>query len=377
MFFNPPQVFDGNMIEHNPDSGFHVLSPKDIRVRKVASSCPDQAGVEVYWQEAERRRKRKRLRASGTAVLSKVRKEPGESIQLVAVNKSATLEGSISVSLPHTMDPRRLNGTQFELTELRRLLPRDITPNIPLACGNIVRFCTVHTRLAPRSVVQLLQCPADSDDKKQAGFVFLAGVGGSHPSPMCWEGYVLHCPLGPRGDGVSTWECTQGFGGNGHHHGPDCHHAADFQCSEGTPVLAVFNGRVIKVQDSRHLGGPHVDLLPEANIICVQRHNSSAVAMYLHLEPRSSVVMEGQDVLSGQVLGRAGRTGFSTGQFVCRQLSCAARILCSVPSRCALAFSIEFSRPPRLADAHVGAVRREAWRCSPRCRTLVQRSRLA
>ena len=93
------------------------------------------------------------------------------------------------------------------------------------------------------------------------------------------------------------------------------HHSADFVASEGNDLLCVCDGVVVGVNDSKTLGAPHVDLLPEANFVQV-KSSSGFVAQILHIQTGTATVQVGDTVRRGQVLGRVGNVGFSTGAHV-------------------------------------------------------------
>ncbi|MGC9362873.1 MAG: M23 family metallopeptidase, partial [Candidatus Syntrophosphaera sp.] len=78
------------------------------------------------------------------------------------------------------------------------------------------------------------------------------------------------------------------------------HQGVDYRAGYGTPVYAVASGTVTA---SRYAGG-------WGNEIRI-RHNSGMITQYAHLSRRN--VRRGQKVVRGQVIGRVGSTGRSTG----------------------------------------------------------------
>ena len=90
------------------------------------------------------------------------------------------------------------------------------------------------------------------------------------------------------------------------------HSAADF------PVVAARGGKVIGLRSdsSIHCGGmgeaPGESCWTEANYVLVD-HGDGTSALYMHLAQGSVQVSVGKTVAQGQVLGRAGSTGWSTG----------------------------------------------------------------
>ncbi len=89
-----------------------------------------------------------------------------------------------------------------------------------------------------------------------------------------------------------TFRVSQRF-----HHG---HRALDFAARKGTPVRSVAYGRVVKVRKWRTSYGKHV----------VVRHPGGRT---LSAHMSGIRVRKGQRVRPGQVLGRVGSTGNSTG----------------------------------------------------------------
>ena len=86
--------------------------------------------------------------------------------------------------------------------------------------------------------------------------MFLAAPDSPHPNPSEWLGVTLLLPLASERR-RKKWMCTQGFGGAGHHRGLSMHHACDFACPEGTPLVAVAAGVVALVRDDASIGaGP-------------------------------------------------------------------------------------------------------------------------
>ncbi len=78
------------------------------------------------------------------------------------------------------------------------------------------------------------------------------------------------------------------------------HQGVDYRASYGTPVYAVANGTVI---EARYNGG-------WGNVIRI-KHPSGMITQYAHLS--SIGVRNGSSVRKGQVIGRVGSTGQSTG----------------------------------------------------------------
>jgi murein DD-endopeptidase MepM/ murein hydrolase activator NlpD len=115
----------------------------------------------------------------------------------------------------------------------------------------------------------------------------------SHETPRLWNGAVTH----PRPTRV-----TSRFGDGREFNGQvtSRHMGTDFAGAVGAPVRAAARGRVALV-DRFYLGG---------NVIYID-HGAGLVTAYLHLSEQ--LVVEGDTVEAGQVIGRVGATGRVTG----------------------------------------------------------------
>ena len=239
----------------------------------------------------------------------------------LAVENLASDNAEVVVSLSAHAEPANIrSGTLFAPGVLHRNnLPEGVTPNLPERLGPAVSFVTLSASIPPRSIAYL--CSAAPTADRAPGFVYKLSTGGPHVSPDAWDGLTLGFPLDCSAirsncvDGVGEGSvlCTQGFGGKGHHRGSAAHHSADFDCPVGTPLLAVFAGTVTDINDGCSVGGPHVDLLPEAGFLRLDSADGAVSAVYLHLAKGSSRVRVGERVVMGQTLASSGDTGFSHG----------------------------------------------------------------
>ena len=78
------------------------------------------------------------------------------------------------------------------------------------------------------------------------------------------------------------------------------HSGTDFRSRSGTPVRSISNGRVVLVGDLFYTGKT-----------VVVDHGEGLISLYAHLS--KVMVEEGHDLLVGEVLGKVGSTGRSTG----------------------------------------------------------------
>lgn len=105
----------------------------------------------------------------------------------------------------------------------------------------------------------------------------------------------------------------QGFFGPFSHQTPHSRYAIDLALDEGTPVHAARSGTVMDVEAHFRDAVPERDSgETRANYIRVL-HDDGTMAVYAHLEHDGVLVRPGQPVETGQLIGRSGNTGYSTG----------------------------------------------------------------
>ena len=110
----------------------------------------------------------------------------------------------------------------------------------------------------------------------------------------------------------ARFELGQGFHG-GFSHGDEANrYAIDLIVAEGTPVLAARDGVVMQAISGFKEGGSDPSLADRANQVRVL-HEDGSMALYAHLQEGQVFVRAGEAVTLGQVIGRAGSTGYSTG----------------------------------------------------------------
>lgn len=105
----------------------------------------------------------------------------------------------------------------------------------------------------------------------------------------------------------------QGFDGAFSHHDAQSRYAIDLGVDEGTPVLAARDGIVMLVEEEFRGRGLDLERFgARANVVRVL-HADGSMAVYAHLAPLSTIVRPGETVRAGDLLGKSGNTGFSTG----------------------------------------------------------------
>ena len=298
VFKQPPIYCNGEVAEDWTGSGLFVeekegfckLNPGKMHTSPLAADHNEN--TTVYWEEEKSAKKRKRNHHLIQA----------QALVLCVENGNFEHAADFASSLPSTARPTLIpNQVRIQKGTLHRTLPRDITPGLPAELGESINFFTFSGSIPPRTKVQVCRCENPRADSLP-GFVYHMTAGPPHPFPRKWSGLALGFPLGlkeakareqqredqglrlsPPPPYATTFLCTQGFGGRGHHRGKESHHAVDFACPVGTPVAAMEDGVVIGVCGDKHLGGVHVDLLPECNYLKILSKDHTHTVTYLHL----------------------------------------------------------------------------------------------
>ena len=110
-------------------------------------------------------------------------------------------------------------------------------------------------------------------------------------------GYI--CPI----NGKSKKNITTGY------YGYKGHTGVDFACSAGTPIVAVKSGTVVTSTALRNSKGNYRSY----GEYVVINHHDGTMTLYAHMLSGSRTVSVNQQVSQGQVIGKVGSTGNSTG----------------------------------------------------------------
>lgn len=105
---------------------------------------------------------------------------------------------------------------------------------------------------------------------------------------------------------------TQGWQGRFSHNGPKSRYAIDVSMPEGTPILAVKDGKIIDMKMNSTLGGPNPKYRPYANYIRIA-HDDGVMSLYVHLRGNTEQFKIGDRVKQGDVIAFSGNTGYTTG----------------------------------------------------------------
>lgn len=107
----------------------------------------------------------------------------------------------------------------------------------------------------------------------------------------------------------SQYYVGQGNHGRFSHHGVN---AIDFDMDKGTPICAARAGTVVLFKQDSRSGCKSPKCMGAANYILIY-HDDGSFGYYGHLEYNGVKVEKNQKVKAGQVIGRSGNTGWSSG----------------------------------------------------------------
>lgn len=168
--------------------------------------------------------------------------------------------------------------------------------------------------------------------------------------------YVYAIPF-PAGE---EHRIIQGMGGAFSHQGMN-QHAVDFECPEGTPVVAARDGVVAALNAAATGHGTTDEWTSYAltNFVLVA-HDDGTIGQYMHLAPGGVAVRAGQRVSRGESLGRSGNTGYSTTPHLHFQVMTAA-----ADGLGAVSFPFDLLVAPRIAEPPIEGQRYLAWEREP------------
>jgi hypothetical protein len=148
----------------------------------------------------------------------------------------------------------------------------------------------------------------------------------------------------------------QGMGGSFSHTGSN-QHAVDWECPEGTPVVAMRDGVVVALHEGATGNGttPEWTSYALTNFVLVA-HDDGTIGQYMHLQPDGVDVEAGRRVSRGELLGRSGNTGYSTTPHLHFQVMTAAP-----DGLGAVSFPFELLVAPKIAEPPVEGQLYRAW----------------
>ena len=161
--------------------------------------------------------------------------------------------------------------------------------------------------VAPQSKVKVLELtPSNPDYSWRYGYSYKFRVGTLNPRHDSNCHYLPPVPAG------RAYRVTQAFNGSFSHNNGHSRFAVDIAMPIGTDVVAARGGIIIDRDTEYALSGLSEKFLSRANAIRIL-HADGTIAVYAHLQFRSMKFYEGEVVQAGQVIGRSGNTGYSTG----------------------------------------------------------------
>lgn len=209
----------------------------------------------------------------------------------------------------HSLRERNTTGANEYLVQ--NLLPGPIEVRCALASAQNVRSEPVLPRRlvlparAERVVAELKIVDPGLPARASMSCAAMIGDPGARPPEA--RAYVLPLPAG------IAYTIDQGFGGRFSHDNEENRYALDLGVPEGTPVLAARAGIVIQVEEDFRASGTDAAIYGDrANYVRVL-HDDGSMALYAHLAPASMLRRPGDRVVEGQLVGKSGNTGFSTG----------------------------------------------------------------
>jgi len=211
------------------------------------------------------------------------------------------------VADPATIAPARLrlhtDGGQWR-AQVDNRLHGPVQIDLQAADGRRMAGLPLRTVLAVQATVALNGLPAPTPQQRLD--LQLRAVPGDPAARVQDVPYALPFTAAPV-------RISQGPGGGSSHHDAGNQHALDFALAEGTPVLAARPGVVMEVRDGFGAGtdAPGQDR-EQVNLVRVL-HADGSMAVYAHLLAGAMAVHPGQQVATGQPLGRSGNSGFSSG----------------------------------------------------------------
>lgn len=149
-----------------------------------------------------------------------------------------------------------------------------------------------------------------SDGRKGSAYSYATSVVIGDPAARHNDNILYRLPIAVKD--VGRVVISQGFNGRETHGDVQSRYAIDIPVSEGTSVRAARAGIVMDVANDYFRGGRTNKFLDRANFVRIL-HDDGTMALYAHLQLESIQVRMGERVQTGQVIARAGNTGFSSG----------------------------------------------------------------
>ena len=203
---------------------------------------------------------------------------------------------------------KRGNGSGVELIAQNPTLA-DITVVMEVTGSNIKTSpqvpLTVVVPAKSKDFVIVKVIPKSVGKQWRYKYDYQAGVGNANAKHD--DTFVYRLPYSTG----KSYKVSQSFGGNFSHQ-KGVHYCVDFSMPEGAPIVAARGGKVVGVKFDSNVGGNDTNYKKLANYVYIQ-HADKTLGVYLHLMPNGVTVQPGQVVRTGQLIGKAGNTGYSDG----------------------------------------------------------------
>jgi murein DD-endopeptidase MepM/ murein hydrolase activator NlpD len=213
-------------------------------------------------------------------------------------NRAVTLTGSLA---DRTLNFVELNGSYWALSGFpswSSLGPQTLVLEGRSALGEVVQVTDTLTITYTQFPTEVIDIPSDREFLLDPAIIWaerqrLAAIYAEFSPGRLWGG-ILGYP-------VQSITITSGYGAiRQYDTGPGYHAGVDFDGESGDSVFAVADGRVVLAEPLQVRGGA-----------VILDHGLGVYSNYFHL--LEIAVQEGEGVSKGQIIGRMGSTGLSTG----------------------------------------------------------------
>lgn len=149
-----------------------------------------------------------------------------------------------------------------------------------------------------------------NDSRRGYAYTYTQMVVLGDPRAEHAPGTLYALPIWPEDAG--TVRLSQAFDGKASHLDVQNRHAIDIPAAEGTPVRVARAGIVMDIAADYFRSGTVDKYKDRANFVRIL-HDDGTMGLYAHLQLESVRVRLGERVQAGQLLAKAGSTGYSGG----------------------------------------------------------------
>lgn len=151
------------------------------------------------------------------------------------------------------------------------------------------------------------------------------------------------------------YRIVQAYNGTFSHQSDFSRYAIDFSLAVGDTVCAAADGYVVGIVQDYTEGGNSAKLTDYANFVTIYHPAGEFYTQYVHLSPRSMLVLLDDWVAAGQPIALAGETGFTASPHL------HFNVLQPIPGQAAISAPIDFKEGYRGID-----LRKNSWVRKPR-----------